>query len=57
MLNDIRDWLSFAITLASFVLALKGRSPRRRRCRRERSRSFKGFGIEWTRHDRDDRQS
>jgi hypothetical protein len=56
MLNDIRDWTSLAITLASFVLTLWSIARiRRRRC--ERFRSFKGFGIEWTSHDRDDRQS
>ncbi|WP_156898294.1 hypothetical protein [Methylocapsa acidiphila] len=57
MLNNIRDWTSCVVGLVSLYLTLKGRSPRRRRCRRERFRSFKGFGIEWTSFDRDDRQS
>lgn len=57
MLNNIPDWLDLAIGLVSFVLPFLGRSSRRRRCRRERFRSFKGFGIEWTSFDRDDRQS
>jgi hypothetical protein len=57
MLNDIRDWLGFAIGLVSFVLPFLGRSSRRRRCHRVHYRSFKGFGIEWTSFDRDDRQS
>jgi hypothetical protein len=56
MFNNIWDWLNPAITLASFVLTLWSLAhARRRRC--ERYRSFKGFGIEWTRYDRDDRQS
>jgi hypothetical protein len=55
MLNDIRDWLGFAFGLVSFVLAFTGHSSRR--YRRESFRSFKGFWIEWTSFDRDDRQS
>jgi hypothetical protein len=55
MLNDIRGWLEFAIVLVSFVRPfITGHGSRRYR---ERSRSFKGFGIEWTSFDRDDRQS
>ena len=57
MLNDIRDWSAFVIGLVSLFLALKGRSPCPRRYRRESYRSFKGFVIEWTSYDRDDRQS
>jgi|GEM_PF-4914662 len=55
MLNDIRDWLGFAIVLVSFILPfITGHGSRRYH---ERFRSFKGFGIEWTSFDRDDRQS
>ncbi len=54
MFNDMRDWLSCAVGLFSLYLTLKGAGPRRRDCRRERFRSFKGFGIEWTAYDRDD---
>ena len=53
MLNDMRDWLGFAITVACFYLAQKSNSPRRRR-RRERRCSFKGWGIKWTTHERED---
>ena len=55
MLNDIRDWLGFAIVLVSpFLPFIMGRGSRRYR---EHFPSFKGFGIEWTSFDRDDRQS
>jgi hypothetical protein len=59
MLYDILVWSSLAITPVSFVLDLLTfcRSLRVRHCRRESYRSFKGFGIEWTSYDRDDRQS
>lgn len=57
MLNDIRDWLGFVLALVSFVLTVTGCCSRPRRRRRERFRSFKGFGMEWTSYDRDDRQS
>jgi len=54
MFNDILAWLSFAITVASFILALTKSISPRRRCRRERYRSFKWSGIEWTTHERED---
>lgn len=54
-MNDIRDWLSFLVGLVSLAITLSGR---RGRCHRERYRSFKGWGIEWTSYDRkDDSQS
>ena len=58
MSNDIWDWLGFAIKLASFLISLIGLLKSKcRRCRqkRERFRSFKGWGIEWVSYDRDDK--
>ncbi len=56
MSPDIRDWLGFAFTTASLLLSLYGlwHGHSRRHRQRERFRSFKGFGIEWTAYDRDD---
>jgi hypothetical protein len=54
MSPDIRDWLGFAFTTASLLISLCTYGHRRRHRRRERFRSFKGFGIEWTAYDRDD---
>jgi hypothetical protein len=55
MLSDIRDWLGFGIAVVSFVLTANCvalRSCRRRR--RERYRSLKAWGIEWTAYERED---
>jgi hypothetical protein len=59
MSNDMRDWLSFAMSAASFLVPLLGWMVARRRSRRiERYRSFRAWGVEWTAYDRDDdRQS
>jgi hypothetical protein len=62
MSNDIRDWLGFAFTTAGFFIYLYDRWTGRgthRHCRRVRSRSFKGFGMEWSAYDErdDDRRS
>jgi hypothetical protein len=46
--------LAFAIGVVSLLLTLTGYASRRHR-RRERYRSFKGWGMEWTTFDRDDR--
>jgi hypothetical protein len=54
MFDNMRDWLSFAVGVVSLIITLKGGLRRRRQSRRERFRSFKGFGIEWTAYDRDD---
>jgi hypothetical protein len=54
MLNDMRDWLSLAVGVVSLIFTLKGGLHCRRQSRRERFRSFKGFGIEWTAYDRHD---
>jgi hypothetical protein len=56
MSPDIRDWLGFAFTTASLLISLYGLSGKdcRWHRRRERFRSFKGFGIEWIADDRDD---
>jgi len=54
MPNDIRDWLDLALTVAPFVLSLVRPISARRHRRRERYRSFKGWGIEWTTYKRED---
>jgi len=56
MLNDMRDWIGFAIGVVSFLVTLQGlwAEPRRRARRSERFRSFKAWGVEWTAHDRED---
>ncbi len=59
MSNDMRDWLSFAMSAVSFLIPLVRWTVARRRSRRvERFRSFRAWGVEWTAYDRDDdRQS
>ncbi|WP_210331388.1 hypothetical protein [Methylocystis sp. H62] len=61
MSHDMRDWLGFAFTTASFFIALYqlwNSKSRRRQCRRVRFRSFEGWGMKWSSYDeRDDRQS
>jgi hypothetical protein len=60
MSNDMRDWLSFAMTAVSFLsLFIPRRGIARRRVRRtERFRLLRIWGVEWTAYDRDDdRQS
>ncbi len=59
MSNDMRDWLSFAMTAVSFLSLFVPWVVARRRVRRvERFRSFRAWGVEWTAYDRDDdRQS
>lgn len=47
-------WLSLAVGVVSLILQVTGGSPRGWHRQRERFRSFKGFGIEWTTYDRDD---
>ncbi len=56
MLNDMRDWLGFAIGVFCFLVTVIGlwAKPRRRTRRIERFRSLKGLGMEWTTIDRED---
>ena len=53
MFSDMRDWLSLAIGIVSLYVSLRTISTRRH-CRRERCRSLKGWGIEWTTYERED---
>ena len=56
MFDNMRDWLDALSVVSSFITLYgfwRGYS-RRRQSRRERFRSFKGFGMEWTAYDRDD---
>ncbi len=56
MLNDMRDWVAFAMGVVSFLVTVEGlwAGPRRGARRTERFRSFKAWGVEWTAHDRED---
>jgi hypothetical protein len=60
MSNDIGGWFDLAIVAGRLILLALERAgnSRRRSRRRERFRSFRAWGIEWTAYDRDDdRQS
>ena len=54
MLIDMRDWLNLAIGIVSLCLTLTRTITPRGHRQRERYRSFKGWGIEWTIYERED---
>jgi len=53
MFDNMRDWVGFAMTAVSLLLAISAQ-PRRRVRRIERFRSLKVWGLEWTARDRED---
>ena len=54
-LNDVRDWISFALEVAPFLVRLiKSDAPHVRRKRRERIRFFQGWGITLLTIERED---
>ena len=54
MLIDMLDWLNLAIGIVTLCLTLTGTDSSCRRCRRERYRSLKFLGVEWTTYERED---